>query len=136
MKAIFGEFLSLGFGKPLMLTPSNQNFRFGLAKELRNLELFEFLMVRLESEISIENVVSILKSVEEVGIDSSSELRFIASHFDEMSTSDVSELSFEELRRILGCSELKISSEESLYDLASERNSKDPRFRIIRNDSI
>jgi hypothetical protein len=124
----FGEFLSLGLGKPLMLTPSNQAFHFGLAKELQNLELFEFLMARLENQISIENTVLILKSVEEMGIESSSELRFIVSHFDEISTSDINELSFEDLRRILGCSQLKISSEESLYDLISQRNSKDPRY--------
>jgi hypothetical protein len=61
-------------------------------------------------------------------IESSSELRFIASHFDEISTSDVGELSFEDLRRTLGCSELKILSEELLYDLVSERNSKDPGY--------
>jgi hypothetical protein len=36
--------LSLGFGEPLVLTSLNQEFHFGLAKELRNLELFEFLM--------------------------------------------------------------------------------------------
>jgi hypothetical protein len=49
-------------------------------------------MARLESEISIETIISILKFVEEMGIESSSKFSFIASHFYEISTSDVSEL--------------------------------------------
>jgi hypothetical protein len=62
----FGEFLSLGQGQRLCLTEANQQFHLSISRELCNSEVYHSILKLAEGDISIENVVGLVKPLEEI----------------------------------------------------------------------
>jgi hypothetical protein len=81
-----------------------------------------------EGEISIGNVVGRIKLLEEMSGNYETEIEFLASHFFEISLSDICELSYDVIRQVLSHEKLKIESEESIYEIISKRISSDVRY--------
>jgi hypothetical protein len=63
-----------------------------------------------------------------LGYNLDSEIAFAASHFFEISSSDLSSLSFSAFAEVAQHSDLKLMSEDSLFDFVCERIPSDSRF--------
>jgi hypothetical protein len=79
-------------------------------------------------EVSCSNVVERMNSLEHLGDDLDSEIAFAASHFFEISSSDLSSLSFSAFIEVARHSDLKLVSEDSLFELICQRIPSDSRF--------
>jgi hypothetical protein len=124
----FGQFLSLGRGSVLMVTGSNFLFLTAVCEELENLELHEFLVQTVKGDVSCLNIVGRINSLERIWGEYIAEISFAASHFFEISASDVSGLSFWAFSSVVEHASLKLSSENSLFEFISERIRSDKRF--------
>jgi hypothetical protein len=124
----FGAFVSLGCGQPLLLMESNYNFYLSISKELCNYEVYDHIFRLTEGDISISNVIDRIKIYSEIGSNCETEIGFTTSHFFEISSSDIWELRYETLRDVLQHCELKIKSEDWLYELISRRISSDSKY--------
>jgi hypothetical protein len=124
----FGAFISLRRGQSLLLTESNRNFHLSVSKELCNYEVYDYIFRLAEGDISISNVIDRIKIYSEIGSNCETEIGFAASHFFEISSSDFWELRYETLRDILQRHELKVESEDWLYELISRRISSDSKY--------
>jgi hypothetical protein len=69
-----------------------------------------------------------VKLLEEICEDLSSEIDFLALHFFEISSSDLSSLSHSALMEVVRHADLKVSGEDSLFEFIYERLSSDSRF--------
>jgi hypothetical protein len=96
-------------------------FFLSIYKELSNSELYEFIINDISGAISVANVVRRLKLLGQTEGNRDSELDFIAAHFCELSSSDLSKLDFDELAEILQRPALKIESEDWLFDFIRRR---------------
>jgi hypothetical protein len=124
----FPEFLKLGFGGALSVTPSNRRFLLSIGCELGNCEVYETILGQIECDMSTGNVLNRVEVLSRVGANIANEIEFIASHFFEFSSSEIMTLSFDVLRDVLGHTALAIESEDSLYRAISSRVSSEPRF--------
>jgi hypothetical protein len=124
----FGDFVRLGRGFPFFVTDSNRSFLISVCAELENRELHKFLIVSSGGEVSSSNVVERMNSLERLGDDLDSEIAFVASHFFEISSSDLSSLSFLAFAEVAQHSDLKLASDDSLFELICERIPSDSRF--------
>ena len=80
--------------------------------------------IDIDNEISIENVIEKLKYKHSLGIDTKSEIEFIAEHFEELKNN---ELNSDFLPLILDSNKLKLENEKSLLDFVIEQVKKDNR---------
>jgi hypothetical protein len=115
----FDSFLSLGRGNAISISSSNRDFMVSLSSELENRELsFLIFNSTLKGiEITRENVFQHLSDFSHFDSDFTHEIAFIASHFHEFSKSELSSLSLSILSEILSSNELKITSEDQLYEV-------------------
>jgi hypothetical protein len=118
----FKSFISLGRGFDISLDSSNLDFFRSLSSELENQELsfLIFEVTQNESELIRENVFRRLTDLSHFSFDISKEIAFIASHFHEISNSELSDLNFSILSDVLASRELQIESEERLYSVVWE----------------
>ena len=116
---VFEEVMRLGTGESVVIDDHNLGMMKNICLLLENSELYDDLVdIELwDEELNIENVVSRLLMNEELGLDSSPEISFIASHFSEI---DVSSVGVHDLERILCDSDLKLKDENSLVDFIVE----------------
>jgi hypothetical protein len=124
----FGDFIHLGRGFPLVVTDANRSFLISVCAELENRELHKFVVVSSGSDISCSNVVERINSLEGFGCDVGAEICFAASHFFEISSSDLSSLSFSAFEEIARHADLKVSSEDSLFEFICEHISSNSQF--------
>jgi hypothetical protein len=126
----FGEFLSLGRCSPLFVTESNRSFLLSICAELGNRELEKFIVATSLGDISIANVVERLCLLEGNCEDISGEISFAASRFFELSSSDLSSLSFTAFAAVIRNASLRLSSEDSLFEMicARMRSASDSHF--------
>jgi hypothetical protein len=124
----FNDWLSLGHGQRLCVTETNRQFQMSISRELGNSEIYSNILKSIEGSISIGNVVGRIKLLGEISANYASEVEFLASHFFEISSSDICELSCDILRQVLICEKLKIESEESSYEIISKGISSDVRY--------
>jgi hypothetical protein len=85
-----------------------------ICAELRSRELEKFIIATPPGGISIAGVVERLCLLEGNCEDISGEISFAASHFFELSSSDLSLLSFTALTAVIRDASLRLSSEDSL----------------------
>jgi hypothetical protein len=124
----FGGFLALGRGAPLVLKESDRDFYMSISAELCNDELYRALSDVIEGGISVENVVRRVKSLVAMEANVQAEIEFIASHFTEISSSEICDLDYEIMNEIVHHGKLRIGSEDSLYETIEERISSDARY--------
>jgi hypothetical protein len=124
----FGEFLRLGFGFSVEVSPGQDSVFRRICELLWNMEALDFLVGPSGPDFNREISVSRLNvlsrhdpGMPELTIDFST----IASHFYEFSVSDCEHFSFCILERILSDSELVIKSEDSLLEIVSAHVSRD-----------
>jgi hypothetical protein len=127
----------LSRGLSISVDSSNREFLVSLSCEIENRELgFRVMNVNASEygrEITRENVFARLFDLRRFDCDSDSdfnfgfsrEIAFVASHFHEMSNSELSSLSLPILSEILSLKELKIASEDQLHSIIWEFISRD-----------
>jgi hypothetical protein len=119
----FANFLQLGHGKAVVVPESARAFCNSICTELRNREIVYLLLSQFEGELTMTNVIGRLKLFEGIGEDLSTVIDFIALHFREFSTSDLSEIGVSALGAVLSHSSLKMKDEDSLFTLISSQTS-------------
>jgi hypothetical protein len=124
----FNSFFGLAHELPVIVTESNREFLESVCKELLNAELYEKITKAVGGELSVANVASRVKCLKEFGGNYKEEIEFLASHFHEISSSDIENLNFEIFAEVIGRPGLKVEDEDCLYDLISRRIPSDSRF--------
>jgi hypothetical protein len=101
-----------------------------VCEELGNSEGDQMVVRLTEGEASLSNVAECVKSLERIGSSCDEEILFIASHFFEMSALSLESLSYGVLREVVCHCELKLTNEDSVFELLSKqiRASGDDRF--------
>jgi hypothetical protein len=112
----FCRFLSLGEGESISIDCDNQLFYEELSEELKNLELFNVLLEGRGDSMTIDEAFSRLRRRNRLNFDCSREINFLASHLYEIEISSRRDFDISMLRAILSSDELKIKSEDWLYD--------------------
>jgi hypothetical protein len=113
----FRNFVSLGHGTSVLIESEKFDFYRRLSSELENQKLLGALIDESCDEFTIESVLVQLSLRRGVGLDFSSTVSFIASHCDEMSESQLKLIDEDILRRVLFSSELRIQTEDWMYEL-------------------
>lgn len=108
-----GILRSLMNGSSVVLTGDMSRTLYFISLELGNEELLSFV----EEEITIDNVIYHFRIQEQMLVNSESELEFIASHFDELLTEEISTLEASEIDPVLSKNSLVISNEHKLFKL-------------------
>jgi hypothetical protein len=124
----FGDFLKLGCGFPLSITDSNREFLASICADLENRELQKFLFVSSGGDLSCSNVAARMNFLEGICCDLSAVIGFAASHFFEISSSDLSSLSHSTFMEVIAHLDLKLSTGDSVFDTRNV-------FRLIRASS-
>ena len=99
----FEQFLKLGSGGSITIDDQNIEVMKSISSSLENIELYAEL-IELElggQDLSLENVASRLSAKLTLGLDSTSEISFLASHFYELEFSSLLSLGVCELERVL-----------------------------------
>jgi hypothetical protein len=112
----FESFLSLGSGSVVAICDSNRDFFIELSRELGSHEVLLSILSAVEGELSTSNVINRIEVQKAANFEISVGIEFVASHFDEIPSSDVCGLSYEDLDLILGHGSLKLMSEDSLCE--------------------
>jgi hypothetical protein len=109
----FDDFVSVGRGAPLSLTPANREFLLAIAAELENFELY--WLIREEFE---RDKLDYLKICEFDAIDAAPErvITSIASHLSEFERPFLSRLPHSTLEAVLSHDSLRVESEDWLCD--------------------
>jgi hypothetical protein len=108
----FRSFLSLGSGASVEITDDNRFFFWTLATQLENLEIQAMIIENLGDSFTLDNVQDRIRIKDSCELDCDAELRFLASHFDELT---VSTIDIDLLSRIVCHPALKILSEDHLF---------------------
>jgi hypothetical protein len=141
----FATFLSLGCGSTIVIQEEDRKFLLSLCRELCNSELYALIIEHFTGELTISQALERLSDFESFRFDCNRSISFIASHFFELSPSDLSEIPFSALYPILSHDSLQLSSEDSLYDFISSQLSIDRhyfelfefvRFEFLSTDCI
>lgn len=120
-------------GESIRVNSYNVETLFKLAKALENNELHANLMkvARPTAEISLENCVSQLHLKSTIGMDTNSEIAFMARNFYKLTRNDLQDLTVGELEAIISHSELKIASENGLFDLIDDFSQSNPEYLLL-----
>jgi hypothetical protein len=121
----FGILLSIGFGRAVSLTREAMGFVRSVCGELWNSELFDKTLNHDEDEISGEELKARLDFLS--GVDGSRDwdISAVASHFNEISASDVGHLSPSLLDSILRHPSLVVVDEDFVFDIIHRFASED-----------
>ena len=114
----FEDVVSLMNGQKISITPVNAAFLEACARELENDELLgRVINFQLDLEdVSLSNVVDRIQIRSEVHSGCKCELDFLASHFFEAELDVLKHLSLSDLEQVLTNPQLKLKSEDQLYD--------------------
>jgi hypothetical protein len=121
----FGTLLSVGFGHEVTLSPTEIRFVRSVCGELRNHELLEMTLKREGGEMSEDELKARLEFLSEVDGSCDQNVPIVASHFYELSSSDVDQLSLPVLRGILSDPTLVVRDEDSIFEVIHRRSSTD-----------
>jgi hypothetical protein len=124
----FESIVGLGRGQAVVVTERNCKIIVSISKELGNMEIYKQILKVIEGDISIENVVERMNNLSEICCNYASEIEFASSHLYEISSSDIEKLTFDVFREVVSCKDLKIESEDWLYETISKRISSDFRY--------
>jgi hypothetical protein len=125
---LFPRFLSLGRCGELSFEESDRSFLLDLAKEFGNSDLYSKIFPRTAESPALSDIVSRLAFSTDDLAWSSSDVDFIAEHFDRMTMPLFSQISFEFAHAILSSQKLTLETEDALYSLLSSRFEEDDCF--------
>jgi hypothetical protein len=111
-KSDFKFFLGLGRGQPVIVTESNRMFFESICKEFSNVELYQKMTKAVGGELSVANIVSQANCLKEIGSNYEEETEFLASHFCEISRSDIDDIDFNMVGEAIGYPGLKVEDED------------------------
>jgi hypothetical protein len=113
----FGDFVSLGRGPGVSLTSVNRSFFISIAAELENYELYWLIRDDFEEDLPFSSFCGEFEKSTLFESASDRVISFIASHFIEIDQLFlIRHLPIATLERVLSHDELRIESEDSLYD--------------------
>ena len=113
----FEDVVSLMNGQQISITPANAAFLEACARELENGELLSRIIdFQLAGDVSMSNVVDRIRIKNEFRGDCKGELDFLASHFVKAELDVLKHLSLSELEQVLTNPQLRLESEDQLYD--------------------
>lgn len=120
-------------GDSIIINGDNFESLSKLSEELENSELHSILVnyMFISEEISLKNCIQRLNQKTNLNLDFKEELEFLSSNFSEFEISALSVLSLNHLEMILTHGELKIESENSLFDFILDRFSSDESYSTL-----
>jgi hypothetical protein len=124
----FGDFLALGYGKPLIVNLHSVDFFSRLAVELENTELCHLVLQSLNTlDGTFINMFTLFRQKRNFGIDRTREAHFLSSHFfDFMSHEQLfNQLDYSDLYELLSDDSLKIPNENWLFDVIVNHSHSD-----------
>jgi hypothetical protein len=123
----FGTLLSLGFGHEVSFTRNELSFVRSVCGELCNYELFENTLKTEGAfgQIREEELKARFDFLMEAEGNCDRDVPIIASHFFELSASDIDKLNLSVLRTILDDPTLVVRDEDSLFEVIQRRSSDD-----------
>jgi hypothetical protein len=124
----FECFLSLGFGSSVCLNREDYLIFENLSVELGAEEFYEQLFAEFEVEINPQNVCHRLKHLERLNCPCEREIAFAASHFTNIDSTSIEQLSVSLLFQILKHHSLIIQSEDWLFDIILSLISKNQDY--------
>jgi hypothetical protein len=124
----FPKFLALGAGEGVKLSPQEQVDLALLAKELDNSELYLLLTRNFEQELTLDNPPVLLECKQHLGLETTREASFLAANFHRLPDFLLGSLSVDALSVILASSDLRILSEDSLFEYIRSRIVSDRQF--------
>jgi hypothetical protein len=127
----FGIVLPLGFGSSVTFRSEHQTFLKRLCRELENGELYGLISCSADGDLTETNVVDRLITIESMGFPSDREIAFAASHFYNLDVQSVAGLSVSMLSRIVSHESLKLTSENSLFEVVSSAISSDANYCVL-----
>jgi hypothetical protein len=128
LESRFGDLIDLGIRGEFTFQATDRGFLVALAEEMGNYELYSSLLSGSAQSKSLSEIIARLSSQGDDFCAESSDIGFIASHFDEMNGDLFSKLSFDLAGVILSEANLRLKSEDVLYNLISSRIGADERF--------
>jgi hypothetical protein len=125
----FEQFLNLGRCGKVSFAETDRPFLLSVTKELHNYDLYSTILNTMTDSPALSaSILSLSSGGDDASPDKFSEIEFVASHFDEMTTDLFAELPFAAALSILSSSTLMLNTEDSLYELLSSRFEGDFRF--------
>jgi hypothetical protein len=124
----FADFLSFGRGRDVAIAGTSLPFFSSLAAELGNLELHELVGRHITTELNVASALARIPFLRSSSADFSGELLLLAAHFCELSELQLDVLVLDELDFILSLPDLRIQSEDGLFQLIARRIERDARF--------
>jgi hypothetical protein len=129
----FNSFLELWQGSPLSVNDDNVRFFLELSRELQNRELYVSILNHFQGHFTLSEELSSGSVSPFLDFSCESSLRFLASHFSELSVATLSAIPFTTLFTILSQDCLCLSSEDALYEfIASQLVSHPEYFELFR----
>ena len=129
----FKDVLALMNGESIALTRDNSTFLEACARELENDELLSSLIgFRLENEkLTRENVVDRMHMKRSFLIEYDEEIQFAAEHFYELNEETIENLTVDELEEVLRHKQLRLSTEDKLFEILFQLASKDEVYNSL-----
>ena len=129
----FKDVLALMNGESIALTRDNSSFLEACARELENDELLSSLIgFRLENEkLTRENVVDRMHMKRSFLIEYDEEIQFAAEHFYELNEETIENLTVDELEEVLRHKQLRLSTEDKLFEILFQLASKDEVYNSL-----
>jgi hypothetical protein len=121
----FKDIIAIGYGETIAFPEAERDFFISIFHEFDNLEFLHSIIGNPEAALSISNAMERLRFHHKFGLFCDDIIPFIAAHFSELPISAFDNLSDDIIALILSNRELKIASEDGLYDLISSRIGRD-----------
>jgi hypothetical protein len=115
-ESVFESFIDLGFGHSLEISDSDQRLFISLSRELWNRELYDALV---GSDFTQANAIERLEFLEGIEGDLAEVIGFIASKFSDFSIGELNRIALSAISTIVHHRSLKLSGEDSLYDIVA-----------------
>jgi hypothetical protein len=136
----FGQVLSLGHGEDLYVSHATQPFFLSIVSELENIELFQRVMKSFGSDATVSTIISRYCGLRTFSLPCDREAKFLASHFSELSSFEVAQLSHTDLERILSHPQLRVPDEDWLYRFVECQSENDVNslnlFEFVRFEFV
>jgi len=128
-KKLFGQFMSNDFAVDVAESDRDAYSFFNLlAQELQNQEMFLQIVDLFCKQLDNDNVCDVLQGKQELHLDCSLELEYLAQHFESIHESAISTFNLDQLYQILSRPDFRISNEDFLYALVSRLFRKDSKY--------
>jgi hypothetical protein len=124
----FPDILNLARGAEITIEAAGIAFVTRIARELGSAELYSKIADKANEPLTVANVLYRLELADEFALDSADEIAFLASQFHSLPPSFFQRLPVDILSRVLAHPMLKITNEDSLYELIYSCFQADPQY--------